>query len=36
VAATLGLGDIYDGMVLNSLSLFPFMVLSAHRSFKPC
>ncbi len=33
MAATLGLGD-YNGVVLSYLSLSPFMVLSACRTFK--
>jgi len=36
VAATLGLEIVYNGVVLSCFSFFPFMVLSAHRTFKPC
>jgi hypothetical protein len=37
VAVTLGLGDnIYSGVFFSGLSFSPFMILSAHRTFKPC
>ncbi len=35
MAATLGLGKIYNGVVLSCLSFSPFMVLNARRTFKP-